>query len=76
MSTTPDESETSEPAAAAPGTSSSDPRGGTPSADQSSRSDSDAADAAATATDTSVGPLVALLIAMLAIGFFVLRALK
>jgi hypothetical protein len=30
----------------------------------------------AIATDTSVGPLVALLIAMLAIGFFLLRALK
>ncbi len=31
---------------------------------------------AATATDTSAGPLVALLIALLAIGFFVLRAMK
>jgi len=31
---------------------------------------------AAIATDTSAGPVVALLIPLLAIGFFVLRALK
>ena len=77
VSTTAAESETSEPApATTPGTSSSDPRGGTAGADESSRSDSDPVRSAAIATDTSAGPVVALLIPLLAIGFFVLRALK
>jgi len=76
LSTTSDESETSESATAAPEPSSSDPRGSAPDADQTSRADSNTAGAAATATDTSAGPVVALLVALLAIGFFVLRALK
>jgi hypothetical protein len=76
VSTTADESETSEPATAVPDTSSSDQRGETPGADRSAGSDTNAAGGAAIAQDTSAGPFVALLIALLAIGFFVLRALK
>jgi len=73
---TADESKTSEPATTAPGPSSSDQRGGAPGADQSAHADANAVDGAAAATDTSAGPVVALLVALLAIGFFVLRALK
>ena len=69
-------SETSTAETAAPETSPSEPLGGAPDSDESSRSDSNATGGAAIATDTSAGPIVALLIALLAIGFFVLRALK
>jgi len=71
-----DGSETSGPETPATEASSPDSSGGAPDADQSSRSDSNATGGEAIATDTSAAPLVALLIAMLAIGFFVLRALK
>ncbi len=71
-----DESETRTPEAAAAGESPSEPPSGAPDAEQSSRPDSNASGGAAIATDTSAGPVIALLIALLAIGFFVLRAMK
>ena len=67
---------TGEPETAEPRTSPSDPPASAPDSDQSPRSDSDTTGGAAFATDTSAGPFIALLIALLAIGFFVLRALK
>ena len=70
--TTAHESETSELVTPAPSTPSSDAPSGTPGSDQSSRSDSNAAGSAPTETDSSTG----LLVALLAIGFFVLRTLK
>ena len=71
-----DESETRAPEAAAAGDSPSEPPSGAPDAEQSSRPDSNASGGAAIATDTSAGPVIALLIALLAIGFFVLRGMK
>ena len=68
--------ETSPREAAAPQTPFPEPPAGAPNAEQSSRSGSNPMDSAAPETDTSAGPLVALLIALLAVGFFVLRALK
>lgn len=65
-----DDSDTSAPETAAPGTSSPEPPAGASDAEQSSCSDANGTGGAAIATDTSAGPLVALLIALLAIGFF------
>ncbi len=70
------EPQASAPETAAPGASSSEPPADAPDAEQSSRPDSNASGGAAIATDTSAGPVIALLIALLAIGFFVLRAMK
>jgi len=68
-STTAHESETSELVTPAPSTPSSDAPSGTPGSDQSSLSDSNEAGSAPAETDSSTGPLVALLVALL-------RALK
>jgi len=70
------EPQASAPEMAAPGVSSSEPPAGAPDAEQPSRPDSNTSGGAAIATDTSAGPVIALLIALLAIGFFVLRAMK
>ena len=64
-STAAHESETSELVTPASSTPSSDAPRGTPGSDQSSRSDSNAAGSAPTETDSSTGPLVALLVALL-----------
>jgi len=70
------EPQASAPETAAPGVSSSEPPAGAQDAEQPSRRDSNTSGGAAIATDTSAGPVIALLIALLAIGFFVLRAMK
>ena len=67
--TTAHESETSELVTPAPSAPSSDAPRGTPGSDQSSRSDSNAAGSTPAETDSSTGPVVALLVALL-------RALK
>ena len=71
-----DASQTGEPAAATAEPTPAEKSGRTPGADQSSQSESDATAGAAIDSNTSAGLLVALLIALLAIGFFILRALK
>jgi hypothetical protein len=68
-STTAHESETSELVTPTPSTPSSDAPSSTPGSDQSSLSDSNEAGSAPAETDSSTGPLVALLVALL-------RALK
>lgn len=70
-----DEPEPIAPETATSGVPSSEPPAGARDAEQSSHPDSNAT-GAAIATDTSAGPVIALLIALLAIGFFVLRAMK
>jgi len=71
-----DASQTGEPAAATAEPTPAEKSGRTPGADQSSQSESDATAGAAIDSNTSAGLLVALLMALLAIGFFILRALK
>ena len=71
-----DERETSAPETAASGVSSSEPPADARDAEQSPGPDSNVTGGAAIATDTSAGPVIALLIALLAIGFFLLRAMK